>query len=214
MEEETFRNYIYLSIFFFFSITDIRAVFVFAFRLSTLFPWVFSYVYYPNGLKNYFLFLFESFTPAITNGLSDSRSPQISKTLLCIQADLNNAAIWMVSSRPVISKSSSPCTSPLVTVSRAPITIGISVTSTTFPIALQSTYLFFRFLSILLGGQPGQQSSQFGKFSIFCRLSLGLVVWPKLGDPFVSQNHRRVCASHSPGQILGWAYTICSYDQI
>ena len=34
----------------------------------------------------------------------------------------------MVSTRPVISKSSSPCTNPLVTVPRAPITIGIIIT--------------------------------------------------------------------------------------
>ena len=60
--------------------------------------------------------------------LSDSNSPQISWTLLSILADLNNAVVWTVSTRPVISKSSSPCTNPLVTVPRAPITIGIIVT--------------------------------------------------------------------------------------
>ena len=38
--------------------------------------------------------------------------------------DLNNAVIWIVSTRPFISKSSSP----LVTVPRAPITMGITVT--------------------------------------------------------------------------------------
>ena len=37
-------------------------------------------------------------------------------------------SIMMVSSRPVISKSSSSCTNSLVTVPRAPITIGIIVT--------------------------------------------------------------------------------------
>ena len=44
--------------------------------------------------------------------LSDSKSPQVSKTLLSILVVLNNAIIWMVSTRPVISKSSSPCTNP------------------------------------------------------------------------------------------------------
>ena len=40
--------------------------------------------------------------------LSDSKSPQVSRTLLSILAVLNNALVWMVSSRPPISKSSSP----------------------------------------------------------------------------------------------------------
>ena len=37
--------------------------------------------------------------------LSDSKSPQLSRTLLSILADLNNAVVWTVSTRPVISKS-------------------------------------------------------------------------------------------------------------
>ena len=36
---------------------------------------------------------------------------------------------------------------------------------------------------------------------------------PRLGDPFVSQNPRGICGSHSPGQILGCAYTIYLYGQ-
>ena len=48
--------------------------------------------------------------------LSDSKSPQVSRTLLSILADLNNAVVWMVSTHSLISKSSSPFTYPLVTV--------------------------------------------------------------------------------------------------
>ena len=59
--------------------------------------------------------------------LSDSKSPQFSKTLLSILADLNNAAVWTVSTRSVISKSYIPCTYPLFTVPRAPFTFGIIV---------------------------------------------------------------------------------------
>ena len=40
--------------------------------------------------------------------LSDSKSPQVSRTLLSILAVLNNAVVWMVSTRPPTSKSSSP----------------------------------------------------------------------------------------------------------
>ena len=60
--------------------------------------------------------------------LSDSKSPQVSRTLLSILAVLNNAIFWKVSTRPPTSKSSSPFSNPLVTVPNAPITIGIIVT--------------------------------------------------------------------------------------
>ena len=60
--------------------------------------------------------------------LSDSKSPQISMTLLSILSDLNNVIVWIVSPRPVISKSSTPCTNPFVTAPRAPIMISITVT--------------------------------------------------------------------------------------
>ena len=60
--------------------------------------------------------------------LGDSKSPQVSKTLLSILPVLNNAVVWMVSSCPLTSKSSSPFSNPLVTVPNAPITICIIVT--------------------------------------------------------------------------------------
>ena len=60
--------------------------------------------------------------------LSDSKSPQVSRTLLSILAVLNNAVVWMVTTRPPTSKFSSPFCNPLVTAPKAPITIGIIVT--------------------------------------------------------------------------------------
>ena len=60
--------------------------------------------------------------------LSDSKSPQVSRTLLSILAVLNNAEVWMVSTRPPTSKSSNPFNNPLVTVPNAPIMIGTIVT--------------------------------------------------------------------------------------
>ena len=60
--------------------------------------------------------------------LSDSKSPQIFWTLLSLVADQFYAVVWMAFTRPVISPSSSPFINPLVTVPRAPITIGIIVT--------------------------------------------------------------------------------------
>ena len=60
--------------------------------------------------------------------LSDSKSPQVSRTLLSILAVFNNAVVWMVPTRPPTSKSSRPFNNHLVTVPKAPITIGIIVT--------------------------------------------------------------------------------------
>ena len=69
----------------------------------------------------------EFFSSALTDGLSrwsDSKSPQVSRTLLSILAVLNDAVLLMVPTRPPTTKSSSPFINPLVTV---PITIGVIV---------------------------------------------------------------------------------------
>ena len=57
--------------------------------------------------------------------LSDSKSPQISKILFHILADLNKAVVCIVSCRSLIPRSSSPSTNLLVTIPRAPITTDI-----------------------------------------------------------------------------------------
>ena len=60
--------------------------------------------------------------------LSESKSPQVSRILLSIRAVLNDAVVWMVSTRPPTSKSASLFCNSLVTVPNAPITIGLIVT--------------------------------------------------------------------------------------
>ena len=60
--------------------------------------------------------------------LSDSKSPQVFRTLLSIQAVFNNAVVWIVSTRLPTSKSPIPFNNPLVTVPKASITIDIIVT--------------------------------------------------------------------------------------
>ena len=81
--------------------------------------------------------------------LSDSKSPQVPRTLLSILADLNNAVVWMISICPHISKSFSPCTNPLVTVPRAPITVNFIFHSFfQFPSKVQVLiflFIFFQF---------------------------------------------------------------------
>ena len=101
--------------------------------------------------------------------LSDSKSPQVSRTFLSILTDLNNAVVWVVSTRPLISKSSSTCINPFLTVPRSPITFGINVGLFFFSIPKlgPGVYPYFHFLSILLFGPLGQQRPQFCKFSLF-----------------------------------------------
>ena len=60
--------------------------------------------------------------------LGDSKSPQVSRTLLGILADLKYAVVWMVSTSPLIYMFSSPIINPLVTVPSPPLTININVT--------------------------------------------------------------------------------------
>ena len=60
--------------------------------------------------------------------LSDSKSPQVSRTLFSILAVPNNAVIWIVSTRPPTSKSSRPFNNTLVAMPRVPITTGTIVT--------------------------------------------------------------------------------------
>ena len=143
---------------------------------------------------------------------SDRKSPQVSRTLLSILAVLSNVVVWMVSTRPTTSKSSSPFNNHLVTVLKAPITIGINVTfmfhSFSIPLRGGVTYPSCHFLSVLICGQPVQQSPQFCKFSIFCWLLWGLVFWSRLCDPSVRQSPIGVYVCHSLGQLLGCSYTI------
>ena len=115
--------------------------------------------------------------------LSDSKSPQVSRTLLSILADLNNAVVWTLSTRPVISKSSSPCTNPLVTAPRAPITIDIIVTF--------MFHSFFQFSSkvgiiiplfafgvvVIEKGAFGLPSTMVANFTFTYSLSFNFTLW-------------------------------------
>ena len=156
--------------------------------------------------------------------LIDTKSPQVTRTLLSILAVLNNAVVWMVSTRLSISKFSRPFNNPFVTVPQAPITIGIIVTfmfHSFFNSLARSRYLSFflhSFSFILWSARTAKSTilqvlSFFFLFS-FCWLLLGLVFWPRLGDPCVCQSPIGVYVCHFLGQVLSCAYPICLYDQI
>ena len=103
----------------------------------------------------YYYLILEGFLHQLTLmvfhwNLSDSKYPQVSRTLLSILADLNNAVVWMVTTRPLISKSFSPLINSSVTVPKASITIGINVTfmfPSFFNNLAKSRYLSFFSLS-------------------------------------------------------------------
>ena len=126
---------------------------------------------------------------------------QVSRTLLNILADLNNDFVWMVSTHPLISKSFSPSTNPLVTVPSIPITIAIIVTfmfHSFYSSLARSRYLslFLHYFSFTLWS-AGTAKTIIRQVLFFRWLSIGLVVWPRLGDPFVYQNPTEFCVSFS-----------------
>ena len=160
--------------------------------------------------------------------LSDSNSPQVSRTLFSILTDLNSTVVWMVSTRPPISKSSSPRISPLVTVPSAPIIIGIPVTfmfySFVGSLARSRNLFFFSFISVLLCSQTERQSPQFSRFFLFFLFVLSfcsffLLTITRSGrlaeikcSIFISKSQIIFCILFSR-PILSCTYSICSYGQ-
>ena len=128
--------------------------------------------------------------------LSNSKSPQVSRTLLSILADHNKAVVWIVSTCAFISKSSSPFTKILGIVPSAPTTIGTTVTvmvHSFFSTSARSRYLSLFSLSFLFTlGSVGTGKSTIREVLLFF-LTI-IKVWSTLGDPFVSQNPREIYA--------------------
>ena len=78
---------------------------------------------------------------------SDSKSLQVSRTLLSILADLINAVVRIVSTFSLISKSSSPYKNHLVTVPRVSTTIGYNHFHVPFIFQLPSKSRYLSFFS-------------------------------------------------------------------
>ena len=128
----------------------------------------------------------------------------------------------MVSTHYLISVSSSPFINPLVTVLRAPITIGIDVTfifHSFFSYQARSRYLsFFSLSSNFIQWSAGTAKSTILQI-LFFLFWLNIIMSSRLDEikwsVCMSKPHRReACASHFPEQILGCAYTIYSYGRI
>ena len=105
--------------------------------------------------------------------LIDSKSPQVSRTLLSILAIFNHAVVWMVSTRPPTSKSSRAFNKPLVTVQKASNTTGIIVTFMFHSFFLFSSkvellislFTFFQFYSVF---SRESKVDNFADFLFFC----------------------------------------------
>ena len=139
--------------------------------------------------------------------LSDSKSPQVSRTLLSILAVFNNAIVWMVSTRPPTSKSSRLINNLLVTVPKASITIGIIVTfmlPSFFNSLARSRYvsLFSYSFSFILWSTGTEKSTvlqiffSFFFFFFLIIISSGLVAEIRW-SVCISKSHRTLCVSFS-----------------
>ena len=102
--------------------------------------------------------------------LNDRKSPQVSRTLLSILVNLNNALVLMVSTCPLISKCLTPCTNPFVTIPNALLTICITVIYVLllFGSLSRSTYLTLCSLSFSFTfWSAGMMKSTFQHFLFF-----------------------------------------------
>ena len=134
--------------------------------------------------------------------LSDSKSPQLSRTCLRIQAVLSNAVIWIVSTSPPTLKSSRHFNNPLVIVPKAPITIGTIVTfmfHSFFNSFARSRYLFFFLLSFrFILWSAGTAKSTILQILILLLIIIrsGLLVGIKWSVCML-KSHRSLCVSFS-----------------
>ena len=152
------------------------------------------------------------------SSLSDSKSPQVSRTLLSIQADLNDDVVWMVS------------TYYFQILQSLHQSVGDCTKSTSyywhhchfyipqffqFPSNVMEFVLLFTFLQSYTEVSRDSKvhnfaSSLFFFLLIFIRSGrLAEMKW----SVCISKT-RGVYVSHSPEHMLGCVYTICLYGQI
>ena len=136
--------------------------------------------------------------------LSDSKSPQVSRTLLF----LNNVVVWMISTRPPTSKSSSPFKNPLVTVPKAPIPIGTIVTFIfhsffQFPSKVQVLILLFTFFQFYSVVSQDSKIHNFVSSLFFIDYYIAGLLAKNKQSVCMSKSHRSLCVSFSRSDA-GW----------
>ena len=140
--------------------------------------------------------------------LSGSRSHQVSRTLLIIMAVFNNAVVWMVSTRPPTSKSSRLFNNSLVTVPKAPITIGFIVTfmfHSFFNSLARSRYLsiFSHFFSFILWSAGTTKSTILQIFFFLLLIIINPGLLAEIRWSVCIKSHRSLCVSFSRAGA-GW----------
>ena len=138
--------------------------------------------------------------------LSDSKSPQVSRTLHSILVILNNVVVWMVSTRPPTSMSSSPFSNPLVTVPRVSITIVIIVTCmfhSFFNSQARFRYISFfsHYFSFILWS-AGTAKSAILQFLYFFIINWSGLLAEIRWSVWMSKSHRSLCVLFS-GTVAG-----------
>ena len=134
--------------------------------------------------------------------LSDNKSTQVSRTFLSILAVFNNAVVWMVSTRPTTSKSSCPFNNPLVTVPKAPITMGIIATfmlQSFFNSLARSRYLslFSHSFSFILWSAGTAKSTILQIFLFLLIIIRSGLLAENWWSVCMSKSHRSLCVSFS-----------------
>ena len=134
--------------------------------------------------------------------LSDSKSPQISRTLLSILADLNNAVIWIVLILPQISNSAILFSKSLRANSSAPTKTDITVIFlflSFFSSQARSKYLFILSLSfIFILWSAWTRKSIDDKFIFFLEINTKSDCLIKIGwFIYISKSQRISCISFS-----------------
>ena len=134
--------------------------------------------------------------------LSDSKSPQVCSTHLTILAVLYNVVVWMVSNRPPTSKPTSHFNNPLVTISKAPITVCIIVTSmflSFFNSLAWSRYLsFFSLLFCFIKWSAWTANSTIMHSLFFLLIIIRSGLWVEISwSVCISKSHRSLRVSFS-----------------
>ena len=143
--------------------------------------------------------------------LSDSKSLQISRTLLSILADFNNEVVWMVSIHSPIFKFSILFYKALETAPSVPITISITVTVMLHSF-FKADYLSLFYLSLVFHSLIRCDFTKWLVLPIFF-FFFGflfvnyLLVWFSGQDEAICLYPRELCVSHSSGQILVCAFS-------
>ena len=130
----------------------------------------------------------------------DNKSPQVSRTLLSILNDISYTVVWIVCTRPLIFKPSSPFTKRLVTVPRALTTINITVPPFfQFPSKVQVFFLlltFFHFYSVVNRDSKVHDSASYCYYYFYYSLRVfhNSFSWWSFNEVWVTDSHLK-----SPG---------------